>query len=206
MFEDDELDNNEGILVHYTDESAPHTISGYLKNNTGNSNVILCIGTDRYIGDCLGPIVGTLLSKLDIWCPIYGTLENPVHAINLRKVVCEIKHKYPKHSIIAVDACLGTKEYVGMIHARQEPIYPGKGVGKKLPSVGDISIIGIVDSAESEKPNQGIDISDEMPDCCDTLPLHNIRLNFVMKMAETITKGVYEAYKVNNNKKHGAKF
>lgn len=53
------------------------------------SNIILlCIGTDRSTGDCLGPLVGYKLKALntnDVF--IYGTLQNPVHAKNLKDVL-----------------------------------------------------------------------------------------------------------------------
>lgn len=60
--------------------------------------VILCIGSDRVIGDCLGPLVGHKLSSLlkssDI--SIYGTLNNPVHAKNLNTTIKKNKSNYTK--------------------------------------------------------------------------------------------------------------
>ena len=47
--------------------------------------VVLCIGTDRVTGDSLGPLVGTFLHAYgsDRYLSIYGTLDFPVHALNL---------------------------------------------------------------------------------------------------------------------------
>ncbi|WDC85687.1 DUF1256 domain-containing protein [Caloramator sp. mosi_1] len=47
--------------------------------------VILCIGTDRSTGDCLGPLVGYKLNRLTLNknIDIFGTLNTPVHAKNL---------------------------------------------------------------------------------------------------------------------------
>ena len=54
--------------------------------------VILCIGTDRIIGDCLGPMVGSMLSKESRnRLPIYGTLDHTVHALNLPETCDHIK-------------------------------------------------------------------------------------------------------------------
>lgn len=39
--------------------------------------VILCIGTDRLIGDSLGPITGSFLLRYGCPCPVYGTLMQP---------------------------------------------------------------------------------------------------------------------------------
>lgn len=153
-------------------------ISDFLRSNAENPYLIFCIGTDRYIGDCLGPLIGTLLTKLNIVVPVYGTLDEPIHAVNLTKNIIDAKIKYPSHKVIAIDACLGTKDNIGSIQIKKTPIHPGKGVGKKLPPVGDISIVGIVDSAESK----------------EFLYIHNIRLSLIMKMAESIVRGIYRAF------------
>ncbi len=113
---------------------------------------------------------------MNLECPIFGTLENPIHAVNLKKQLTYIEYAYPKHKIIALDACLGAEESIGSIQLKKGCLYPGKGVGKKLPAVGDLSIIGIVDSCDHE----------------EFFFLHNIRLNFIMKMAEIISTGIYE--------------
>lgn len=50
--------------------------------------VLICIGTDRSTGDCLGPLVGTFLKRALVkHLHIYGTLENPVHAKNLSETI-----------------------------------------------------------------------------------------------------------------------
>ena len=51
--------------------------------------VILCVGTDKVTGDCLGPLVGTklkeLLSGYNIFnINIYGTLDNNISYINAK--------------------------------------------------------------------------------------------------------------------------
>ncbi|WP_369323971.1 DUF1256 domain-containing protein [Methanosarcina mazei] len=56
-------------------------------------------------------------------------------------------------------------------------MHPGKGVGKKLPSVGNISIVGIVDSLKNDT----------------NIALHNIRLSFVMEMAEVIVDSLIQS-------------
>ena len=160
-------------------EDSHNAISNFLRKHCKENWVIFCIGTDRYIGDCLGPLVGTFLTKLDISPPIFGTLSQPVHAINLRKNIMLAKSIYPNHKIIALDACLGSSDNIGSIQIKTTPIFPGKGVGKKLPPIGDISIIGIVDSTKEGQ----------------FLSMHSIRLHLIMQIAEVITKGIYDAFK-----------
>lgn len=176
--------SSDSVYIHYSEEKAPFLICDYLKKKFETPCLFLCIGTDKFIGDCLGPITGTFLNKLNIACPIFGTLENPVHAVNLTRTVIEIKARYPRHKIIAIDACLGTDDGIGHIQVRDGCIQPGRGVGKKLLSVGDLAIIGIVDSfceADDSKYSS-------------YFLSHNVRLNLVMKMAEVITKSIYLAY------------
>lgn len=106
--------------------------------------VILCIGTDRIIGDCLGPLAGSMLKKAaGENLAVYGTLENTVHALNLQKINQEIKKKHHGQIIIAIDASLGSYERVGSIFVRPGCLKPGAGVRKNLPDVGDVAITGI---------------------------------------------------------------
>ena len=84
--------------------------------------------------------------------------------------MASIQAQHPKAFFIAVDACLGDEHSIGHIHLKRGPVFPGKGVGKRLPGVGDLSIIGIVD-----KIGNG-----------DCFAIHNIRLSLVMKMSRVI--------------------
>jgi len=144
------------------------------------SIVVLCIGTDRSTGDCLGPLVGYKLSSMVKWQNVfvYGTLENPVHAKNLHGTLSTIKTNHKRPFIIAVDACLGSHEKVGCIIVDKGPIVPGAGVNKKLPKAGDMYIIGIV--------NVG--------GLAEYLILQNTRLSLVMNMADIISRGMYLSF------------
>ena len=106
--------------------------------------VILCIGTDRSSGDCLGPLVGTFLQEIYPQARVYGTLEEPVHAINLEETVQKINRKHPEAYMIAVDASLGRSDSVDNIILAEEPLKPGTAVDKELPAVGHLTIKGVV--------------------------------------------------------------
>ncbi|WP_082731994.1 spore protease YyaC [Sporosarcina sp. HYO08] len=110
--------------------------------------MFLCIGTDRSTGDALGPLTGSHLSESPLFpFPIVGTLENPLHALNLQQRLDEVKRSNPAAFIVAIDACLGKSDSVGQLLFHKGPILPGKAVGKELPPVGDISVKGIVNIA-----------------------------------------------------------
>ncbi len=111
---------------------------------TNYTPIILCIGTDRATGDCLGPLVGEQLINYDSRFTVMGCLQTPVHALNIRETICSIRTEIENPFIIAVDASLGLISHVGYITVSNEPILPGKGVHKRLPAIGDVSITGIV--------------------------------------------------------------
>lgn len=137
--------------------------------------VILCIGTDRVTGDSLGPLVGYKLSKSRLnSIKIYGTLESPVHALNLAETTKEIYNTYTKPFIIAIDASLGNSNHLGYITLGKGPLTPGSGVKKTLLPVGDIFITGIVNVS-------GV---------LDNLVLQTTRLDTVMNLADCISLGI----------------
>lgn len=168
------------MTTHIKENSeAVNVINNYLStyldvNKRYDDIIIIGIGTDKCIGDCLGPLVGTILKRKNFDYPVYGTLEKPLHALNLENRLSSIRARYSNAFIIAIDACLGENGNIGTIQIRNGPIDPGKGVGKNLPSVGDLSIIGIVDKLSSKSSSS----------------LHNIRLSFVLEMAEIIAEGI----------------
>ncbi|SFI70140.1 spore protease YyaC [Thermoflavimicrobium dichotomicum] len=150
-----------------------------LKDIQSNIPIIcVCIGTDRSTGDSLGPLVGTFLSKqAPANIKVFGTLDEPVHALNLQETIHHIQNKYPESPVIAVDACLGHFKNVGWIQLGLGPIKPGAGVKKELPEVGQIHIKGIVN------------VSGFM----EYMILQNTRLSVVMKMAEVIASSILTA-------------
>ena len=140
---------------------------------------VICIGTDKSTGDSYGPLVGYLLSKYTLYeFDLYGTLHDPVHALTLEKAIQQINLE--ETLVIAIDSSVGYSEYVGYIGVKYGAITPGSGVGKKLPSIGDIAISGIVA------------ISGLAP----LLMLQSASLGMVYTMAEKTTHAItYSLYK-----------
>lgn len=142
--------------------------------------VILCVGTDRSTGDSLGPLTGTLLKKskkLNEKVKIYGTLKEPIHAINLEETIDYINSKHNNPTIFAIDACLGKSENIGKISFKLGALQPGIGVNKDLPHVGDFHLIGVVNVGGS----------------MEYLVLQNTRLSLVYEMAKIISKAIKKA-------------
>ncbi|MGI6373646.1 MAG: spore protease YyaC [Caldicoprobacterales bacterium] len=168
----------------YIDIKEPYAVSKFSKRfeevfletiDTCSDIIVLCVGTDRSTGDCLGPLVGQKLETIqNESIHVYGTLDEPVHAKNLKDTIQEIENKYENPFIIGIDACLGKTESVGCITVEKGPVIPGAGVNKNLPPVGDIHVMGIV--------NVG--------GFMEYIILQNTRLSLVMKMAEIISAGM----------------
>lgn len=134
--------------VHYEQTSAVWDLSdAFLKLIPFDHEelVFCCIGTDRSTGDALGPIIGSQLnSTFSFPFRIVGTLEQPLHALNLIEKYEQLHMEFQNPFIIAIDACLGESEAIGSILLHQGPLYPGKAVKKQLPPIGNISVKGIV--------------------------------------------------------------
>ncbi|MEG0371901.1 MAG: spore protease YyaC [Clostridium sp.] len=164
------LSGNTGIRVNYLDKNAVEKLGIFLSDFIKDNTIIVCIGTDKCIGDSVGPLVGTLLTKENYPHPVVGTLDFPTHAVNLQSVLNHVYDSYPDHFVIAVDACIGLEDAIGDIQVKYGPVHPGKGVGKTLPKVGDISIVAVVDTIDN----------------CDIFSMRSIRLSFIMQLSETI--------------------
>ncbi|HUC93605.1 MAG TPA: spore protease YyaC [Paenibacillus sp.] len=169
--------------IPYTESNAGvmliNRLASYLESLEPDRRiVIVCIGTDRSTGDSLGPLVGTHLNKYRRSSfDLYGTLEEPVHAMNLEETLRTIHSNLPDPFIIGIDACLGQVASVGCIQVGDGPVRPGAGVNKDLPPVGDMHITGIV--------NVG--------GFMEYFVLQNTRLHLVMRMADMIAQSLYLA-------------
>lgn len=166
------------LKVHYNETLSYYKIAYFLKDYIDSDSIIVCIGTDRCIGDCLGPVVGSMLVDKNFPLKVYGTIPSPIHALNLDSNLKLIKKNNPNSKIIGIDACLGDEKSIGEIQARDYPIHPGKGVGKSLPNVGNSSIIGIIDSSDNN----------------ELFTNRNIRLNLIIEMSKVITNAIIHSY------------
>ena len=110
----------------------------------GTRPVILCIGSDRVTGDCLGPIVGQMLIERNADAYVYGSLNRPVTALNLRESLKHIKSVHADKKVLAIDSSVGKLCDVGKIRVAFGSIAPGSADGKNLPKVGDVSITATV--------------------------------------------------------------
>ncbi len=174
-----------GVSFHYNDihsishaESSIYALLSHLNESAQRPIVYMCIGSDKATGDCLGPLVGARLKIMLPAANIFGTLENPVHAVNLPINIREIQGAFRHPFIVVVDACLGNAERIGFINIKPGSLLPGSAMHKNLPDVGDFHISGVVNAAGS----------------FSHLILQNTRLFLVDQMAEIIAKSLFLAH------------
>ncbi len=136
--------------------------------------VIICVGTDSAIGDTLGPLCGTKLKDKNLPCFVYGSLDKTITAKEIQSVKDFIACVHPLSKTLVIDAAVGSEEDVGKLKITNNGIYPGLGADKKLPKLGDASIIGIV--APRSKNNHVF--------------MNLTRFSPVYKMAQTISDGI----------------
>ncbi|KQL34739.1 MULTISPECIES: spore protease YyaC [Bacillaceae] len=141
--------------------------------------VFCCIGTDRSTGDALGPMTGSFLTQLSSFpFQIVGTLDNPLHALNIEEITQELLDSPSKPFIIAIDACLGNSGNIGQIIVHPGPLYPGKAVKKELPPIGEISIKAVVNIGGFMEYNV----------------LQSTRLNITFEMGKVISRALLLAW------------
>lgn len=146
-----------------------------MKQKKKSEVLFFCIGTDRSTGDSLGPLIGYKLTEYGIKnARVIGTLDSPVHAMNLEYSMKRVQNLFADAVVVAVDASVGDVEHVGYITLGRGPLKPGLGVRKNLDAVGDIFITGIVGASGSGDP----------------LMLQSVRLSVVMRLADCISRSV----------------
>jgi putative sporulation protein YyaC len=172
------------------DPSAPQTLASSLARALVAHGalerpvVFACIGTDRSTGDALGPLVGQWLVRSGYDdARVVGTLEHPLHALNLSDRIGPLASSPRPPLVVAVDAALGPRESIGMISLRGGGLRPGHGVGKSLPRVGDLAITATVNISSG---------------AFDAHVLQSTRLFVVQALAKTIGVACCEAMLLND--------
>lgn len=153
-------------------------------SNEGKDVIFLCIGSDRYIGDSLGPLVGSMLNERELPFFVYGTLEEPVHAFNLKEVLKSINKRFKKPLIFSIDASLGKQEQVGYVLFEEGPLIPGKALETILPEVGDYHFKGVVNYVDPLPKSQF---------------LNDTRLLTVMTLSKVIVEVITRIDEVDDN-------
>ncbi len=147
-----------------------------------NEIIFVCIGTDRVIGDSLGPFIGSLLkSKLGHYTVI-GDLEKNITFENIEEELEILDYKNKENYIIAIDAALSDENNIGNFYIDKNGISIGKGLNKNKEKIGDIGIKVVV--GKNYKDN-------ELNFKC----LQNKKISDIIELANATYKGIELAMK-----------
>lgn len=141
--------------------------------------IFACVGSDRSTGDALGPLAGELLRRHG--CAeeaVVGTLERPLHALNMLERMAPLAHLDPRPVIVAVDAALGMLDGVGSLAVSRGGIVPGEGIGKRLPAIGELAVTATVNVRTG---------------ALDAQVLHSTRLYLVQQLAAELAAVCWRA-------------
>ena len=149
----------------------------------GYSNIIfLCIGTNKIIGDSIGPIVGSRLKKIENeLIQVYGTTESMVNFITAKEIIKSIYLKFEKPYIITIDSTLSNSKKKGDIVIEKGWIKIGKALEKSICFYSNINIKCIV----GNRYEQAVKNWEE---------LNNAKLADIVNMVSIVTCGVKKVF------------
>lgn len=79
-------------------------IKKYIESTITQPPIVLCLGNNLAVEDCLGPLVGTTLKKMNYSGFVYGTLDAPINSSSLECAYNFVKKVHPNKQILVVDA------------------------------------------------------------------------------------------------------
>lgn len=144
--------------------------------------VILCVGTDKLIGDLVGPIAGQKLKRLfkDFEkITVYGDIKETVNITNLNEIISEIIANYDQPFIITIDSALGPKEKVETVWVSTGNLNPGSALKKQESCRSNVNFKAVV--GENLKNN-----------ILNFNVLNSIERNVVQRLANEIAYHVYK--------------
>lgn len=153
--------------------------------------VFLCIGTDKLIGDMVGPIVGENLKYKLNQCnkkiSIYGNLEYTFNLKNANEMIKNVRSNHANPFIITIDTALGKEDMLYKIVITNGKMEIGKAIGKGIKIDSHINIKGIVGTYHHIfKKN------------IETLK--NAKIESVIYLSTIITNGILDTMNIENKK------
>lgn len=158
-----------------------------LLNVCGKEPVFVCVGSDLVVGDCLGPLIGTMLKNMRLPYNVYGTLSFPITAKGINAVGRYLDKAHKGSFVVAIDASVGHYKDIGKIVVSSDGLKPGLGVNKKLDNLGNASIAAVV--AEKTSTNAKL--------------FSMTRLNLIYNMATAIAEGISAYASYYKDKRNG---
>lgn len=110
------------------------------------SNIVfVCIGTNKVIGDAIGPTVGNSLKNIENdYIKVYGTMSNTMNFVNSKDIIEEIYRKYDNPYLITIDSALSDIKEKGDIVLGKGYIKIGNALDKSICFFSNVNIKCIV--------------------------------------------------------------
>lgn len=157
----------------------------YYSKENYSKIILLCIGTNKIIGDMIGPVVGeylknTIYDKDNI--VILGNMENTLNFKNAYQEIKQIQEKYDNPFIITIDTALSKNLGTQKICVNTGEIEIGKAVSKGIKYYSHINIKGIVGK-----------YNDTLEENIKTL--ENVKLQYIFYLSNIISQGIIDVIK-----------
>ena len=157
----------------------------YTKENYSNL-IFLCIGTNKVIGDSVGPIVGNELKSMENnFVQIYGTMDNTLNFINAREIIKELYYNFDNPFLVTIDAALSEIKKRGDIVVSDGYIKIGKALQKSICFYSNINIKCVVGKSYLEKEK-------------NVKELKSVKIEETMEIANVVSSGIKNVLKKSN--------
>ena len=123
--------------------------------------IFLCVGSNKIIGDSVGPLVGQMLNntlkeeKNEKKIKVYGNMKDTLNYKNASKVLEEILNQYEKPFMITIDSALGNEKMIERIVVNAGTIQIGNSLGPGIRYDSHINIKGVVGKYKNS-PNENL--------------------------------------------------
>ena len=102
--------------------------------------VFVCIGSNKIIGDSIGPRIGSLL-KQNTKLQIYGDMNNNISKYEeIKNISNKLKNKF----VIAIDSALSDYDDIGEIYVTNKRLKLAEGMNLNKGTIGDLCIKVVV--------------------------------------------------------------
>ena len=148
-------------------------------NNNFSHIIFLCIGTEKIIGDSVGPIIGSNLKKLENeYIKVYGTCGKNLDFSNAKNIIEQVYKKYSNPFIITIDAALSKEKRTGEIYIGEGFMKIGTALEKSITFYSNINIKCVVGKYNSLNQKENVNI------------LNNVIKEKVYSLAEIVSQGI----------------
>lgn len=157
-------------------------LSANINDNYSNL-VFLCVGTNKIIGDAIGPIIGDKLKCIENdFTKVYGTTQNTLNFSNAQEIIEKIYKEQKKPFLVTIDAALGNKKEVGTIFIGNGLIKLGNALEKNICFYSNVNIKCVVGNYFLNK-KQNIE------------ELRNADFNNILTMSKIVSNGIVNVLK-----------